>query len=137
MSILDQFETNEKKEIEGVEISFPPNDDGSIPVFIIAATSRTNQKYSAALEKAVRPYKGNIKELGNARAEVLYRAVFVETVLKGWKNVQDRDGKEIPYSKEEALKLFQRAPRLYDRLNAEAADIENFKDAVREEQAGN
>lgn len=137
MSILEQLETDPKKENEGVAIEFPPNKDGSIPTFIIAATSRANQKYAKELERVTRPYKGNLSALGNEGAERLFREVFAKTVLKGWKNVKEKDGTEIPYSYDAAIKLLERLPRLYDKLSAEAAEIENFKAAVREDESGN
>ncbi len=137
MSIFEQYETDLVKESEGAEVTLAPNNDGSVPTFILAATSRNNQKYNVALEKAVKPFKNNLKDLPNEKAFDLYLKVFIDTVLKGWRNIQDKNGQGIPYSKETAYELFKKLPRLYDKLTADAADIETFKEAVREEAAGN
>lgn len=137
MSLYDQYGTDAKKEAEGVEVTFPPNADGTVPTFLIAATSKSNQKYAKALEQATKPYRRNMDAMKPETAEALYKDVFVKTVLKGWKNVQDRDGNELPYSQANALKLFEDLPRLYDDLNSRAGSIDLFREAQQEEEAGN
>lgn len=137
MSIHDEFATDQKKEIEGAKISLSPNKDGTIPAFFVAATVRTNSKYQKALEAATKPYRGNISAMGNEGAEKLYRKVFIDTILKGWEHVQDEKGNEISFSKESAEALFIKYPRLYDKLQSEAGDIENFKEAQQEIESGN
>lgn len=137
MSLYDQYATDAKKEVEGVEVTFPPNEDGSVPTFVLAATSKANQKYAKALEQATKPYRRNMDAMKPETAEALYKDVFVKTVLKGWKNVRDRDGNDLPFSRENALKLFEDLPRLYDDLNSRAGSIDLFREAQREEEAGN
>lgn len=137
MSLYDQYGTDAKKEVEGVEVTFPPNADGTVPTFIVAATSKNNQKYAKALEQATKPYRRNMDAMKPETAEALYKEVFVKTVLKGWRNVQDRDGANIEYSREAALKLFEDLPRLYDDLNSRAGSIDLFREAQKEDEAGN
>lgn len=137
MSLFDLYGTDEKKEVEGVEVTFPPNEDGSVPTFVIAATSKSNQKYSKALELATKPWRRNIESMGTENAERIYREVFAKHVIKGWRNVQDKDGTEIPFSVENAMELFKKLPRLYDDLTQRAGSIELFREAQREEEAGN
>lgn len=137
MSLFEQYGTDAKKEAEGVEVTFPPNKDGTLPTFVVAATSKNNQKYAKALEAATKPYRRNMDAMQPEVAERIYRDVFVKTVLKGWSNVQDKDGNAIPYSREAALDLFEKLPRLYDELNSRAGSIDLFREAQREEEAGN
>lgn len=140
MSIFDQLQTNVQKEADGVPIEFGANKDGSIPTFIIAAISRTNTKYTKEMERVTKPYRRNgglIQSLGDERAESLVMDVFIKTVLKGWKNVQDRGGNEIEFTPANAKKIFTEVPRLYDILNNSANSVELFQDEAREEEAGN
>jgi len=137
MSLFDQYETSPTKEIDGVPVQFAPNDDGTVPTFIIAATSKTNARYAKALDSATKPWRRNMDAIGNEKAESLYRDVFIKTVLKGWSNVQDRDGKDIPYSQQAAIDLFKRLPRLYDAIVDQAGSIEIFKEEAREGEAKN
>lgn len=136
-----QFKTNSVKEIEGVEIEFPEaqNDDGSIPTFIISRMGKGNKAYSKALEAATRPYRRQV-ELGtmkNEVAETLFMGVFCDTVLKGWKNVQNESGEAIAFSKDSAMALMAELPDVYERLQEEAKLSANFRDSALEAEAGN
>ena len=96
MSLYKQFATNSEKEMEGVEVQMTEaeNEDGSIPTFVVSRMGKSNKRYSKALEAATRPYRRQI-ELGtmnNDKAEEIFMGVFVDTVLKGWKNVRGEDG---------------------------------------------
>lgn len=141
MSLYKQFKTNAEKEAEGVEIEFneATNDDGSVPTFTISRMGKSNKRYTKALEAATRPYRRQI-ELGtmkNEVAEEIFLNVFVDTVLKGWKNVRDENGAELPFGKQTAVKLFQDLPEVYERLQEEAKQSANFRDLALEEEAKN
>ena len=139
--LFKQFKTNASKEVEGVEIEFPEaqNDNGTIPTFIISRMGKANKAYSKALEAATRPYRRQV-ELGtlkNEIAEGLFMGVFVDTVLKGWKNVQDENGEEITFSKEAATRLLEELPDVYERLQEEAKLAANFRDSGLEAEVKN
>ena len=141
MSLYKQFKTNAEKESEGVEIEFneAANDDGSVPTFTISRMGKSNKRYTKALEAATRPYRRQI-ELGtmkNEVAEEIFLNVFVDTVLKGWKNVRDEKGGELPFGKQSAVKLFQDLPEVYERLQEEAKQSANFRDLALEDEAKN
>uniref|UniRef100_A0AAU7YUE3 Virion structural protein n=1 Tax=Stenotrophomonas phage vB_SmaS_QH3 TaxID=3229738 RepID=A0AAU7YUE3_9CAUD len=136
-----QFKTNSAKESEGVEIEFPEaqNDDGTVPTFVISRMGKSNKAYSKALEAATRPYRRQV-ELGtmkNEVAETLFMGVFVDTILKGWKNVQDENGQPIAFSKDSAIALLGELPDVYERLQEEAKLSANFRDSVLESEAKN
>lgn len=136
-----QFKTNSAKESEGVEIEFPEaqNDDGSIPTFIISRMGKSNKAYSKSLEAATRPYRRQV-ELGTMKNEVaegLFMGVFVDTILRGWKNVQDENGQPIAYSKDAATALLNELPDVYERLQEEAKLSANFRDSALEAEAKN
>jgi hypothetical protein len=141
MSLYKQFATNSEKEMEGVEVQMTEaeNEDGSIPTFVVCRMGKSNKRYSKALEAATRPYRRQI-ELGtmnNDKAEELFMGVFVDTVLKGWKNVRGADGKVLEFSKPNALKLFADLPEVYERLQEEAKLSANFRDEALEAEAKN
>lgn len=139
MSLFEQFETNAEKESEGVEIQYGPNKDKTIPTFIISRMGKSNKRYSKALEAATRPYRRQV-ELGtlkNETAETLFMGVFVDTVLKGWKNVQDRDGTEIPFTKDAATRLLTDLPELYEDLQDKAKSASLFREESLDDEAGN
>jgi hypothetical protein len=139
MSLYTQFKTNAEKEVEGVEIQYGPNEDGTIPTFIISRMGKSNKAYTKALEAATRPYRRQI-ELGtmnNDTAETLFIGVFAKTVLKGWKNVRDESGVEIAFSEKAAVKLLTDLPEMYDDLQEKAKSASLFREEAIEEEAGN
>jgi len=141
MSLYKQFATNTEKEIEGIEVQMTEaeNDDGSIPTFVVSRMGKSNKRYSKALEAATRPYRRQI-ELGtmnNDKAEEIFLGVFVDTVLKGWKNVRDESGADMPFTKQTATKLFKDLPEVYERLQEEAKLSANFREVSLEEEAKN
>lgn len=141
MSLHKAFKTDTNKESEGVEIVLTEaeNKDGTFPTFVVARTGGANKRYTKAIEVATRPFRRQI-ELGtmqNDKAETIYREVYIETVLKSWKNVKDENENDIPFNKENARKLLTELPELYERLQAESKDIANFRDAALENEAKN
>lgn len=139
MSLYTQFKTNAAKEVEGVEIQYGPNEDGTIPTFVISRMGKSNKRYTKALEAATRPYRRQI-ELGtmnNDTAESLFLGVFVDTVLKGWRNVKDETGNEIPFGKETAIKVLSDLPELYDDLQEKAKSASLFREEALEDEAKN
>jgi len=136
-----QFKTNPTKESEGIRIEFQEaqNDDKTIPVFIISRMGKANKAYSKALEAATRPYRRQV-ELGtmkNEVAEAIFLQVFIDTILRGWENVQDENGELLVYSKESAVKLLTELPDVYERLQEESKISSNFRDFTLEEEAKN
>lgn len=141
MSLYKQFATNTEKEIEGIEVQMTEaeNEDGSIPTFVVSRMGKSNKRYSKALEAATRPYRRQIElaTMNNDKAEEIFLGVFVDTVLKGWKNVRDESGADMPFTKQTATKLFKDLPEVYERLQEEAKLSANFREASLEEEAKN
>ncbi|MCB1238982.1 MAG: hypothetical protein KDB30_04810 [Tetrasphaera sp.] len=139
MTLYNQFATDREKETDGVEVSYAPNEDGTVPTFVVARTSKTNKQYTKALEKAIRPYKRQI-DLGtmdNDVAEEIFRTVFAKTILKGWSGIQDKDGNEFPYTTANAIKLLTDLPDLYEDLQERAKSAAAFKQESLEDDAKN
>ena len=139
MSLFEQFETDNAKEIEGVPVKYAPNADGTIPTFYLSRMGKANKKYSKALDKATKPYARQMQlgTLAEETAEDLFRGVFVKTVLKGWENVRGKDGLELEFTPENAADLFKKLPDLYDDLQEKARSAALFREEINEADAGN
>lgn len=147
MSLRKTFKTNPTLEIEGVEIVVGISEDNGKPIAIrVSRMSRSNKRYTKALEAATRPHSAAIanETLDNELGNKLLREVFVDTVLLGWTNVlksdltgNPKDKDELPFSRENALALFDEMPDLYDDWEKRAKSAANFRDVERETNAGN
>lgn len=139
MSIYKQYKTDAARENQGARIEKGSNEDGTQIVFIIARTGKTNTSYKLASERAFKPHKAAIKagNLSNETAEVLLMDLFCGHLLKGWENVRDEDGKELPFSVDNAKKLMTDLPDLYAELTEASNDVSLFLDSNREADAKN
>lgn len=146
MSLSKTYATDTTKENEGVKVSMPQNDDGSIPYFIIARTGRANKRYTKALERNMRPVQAQIrtKTLGNEQADTLLMSSFIEGALQSWGNIELADVTGNPEDKgfadfnpENAGKLFTRLPDLFADLTEQANDVALFRSGENEEIAKN
>ncbi len=132
MSLYKQFKTNSQKEVDGIRIKFDEvvNEDGTTPVFIISRMGKGNKPYQKNLEARVRPYRRQIElnTLANETSEKVFLNVFVDTILKGWENVQDENNVEIPYTRENAIRVMSDLSDVYERLQEESKIASNFRD---------
>lgn len=146
MSLRSQYATDISKEVDGVQVPQPANEDGSVPSFTIARMSKSNKRYQQALTSAIRPHQ-RAQQLGTLPTEVaekIFLEVFCQHILKGWTNVlaadvtgDDKAKGFIDYNKENAIKLMQRLPDLYDNLSEVANSASMFREGTLEEEAGN
>lgn len=139
MSLYKTYQTNNELENKGVELLYGVNDDNTEIKFFVARAGKSNKAYQKALEVTFKPHRRSMQlgTLSEDTASKLMLEVFATTVLKGWENVQDENGKEMAFNKENAIKLLTDLPELYDDLSEKANNVANFRDESREEDAKN
>ena len=139
MGLFDQYKTDAVKENDGVSVEFGTNTDGTVISFVLGRSGKSNKAYVKLLASTLKPYQRSIelKTADNGILETKLQEVFAGSVLKGWANVQDENGASIPFSKENAIALFQALPDLYEELNAKSNDISLFRVAALETETGN
>ena len=146
MSLTKQFHTNPEIENAGVEIKYAPNEDKSVPTFVIARAGKSNKRYQVALNAALKPH-ARAQQLGTLApemAEEIYMGVFIGTILKGWSNVlmSDVTGNKADkgyadFNAENAKALFARLPEIYDDLVDKSNSASLFREETNEEDAKN
>lgn len=139
MNLYNQFKTDETLETDGIFIEYGETADGKPIRIRIARAGGKNKAFTKALEKATRPHRKAIQtgSLDSATADKLYREVFVDTVVLGWENVTDENGKPLEFNRENALKVFTDLPDLFQDLRDQAANSALFREEVLEEDLGN
>lgn len=138
-SLYKTYKTDAEKEIKGVEITFEPNEDGTVPTFIISRIAESNKEYTKALDAATKPYRRQMQlgTLPKAKDKAIFLDVFVSTIVLGWSNVQGEDGQNIPFNKANAIKLFTDLPDLLTELQVQASDAALFRVTALEDEAKN
>lgn len=144
MGILTKtYATDDKKESEGVWIDVGVEGD-TVARMRILRMGQSNKKFAkrfATLSKKLRLVRGN-KQALEAKA---LREAFVETCLLEWENIENinkalpGETKEefMPLTRDNALKLFEALPELFDMIVGQAMELENFQSEANEEEAKN
>ncbi len=146
MSLSTHFKTNHDLERKGVDVEFPPNDDGSIPTFTIARAGSNNPDYQKVSERIMKPHRRAIavNAVPRAQQDRLTREIFAEAGLVGWRNVlasdvtgNSEDTGFAEYSKDAAVMLLTNLPDLYASLIEISVTHSTFQDVEREADAKN
>ncbi len=98
-----------------------------------------NARYREHRDKLLRPVLRRLRagEIDSAEMEDVTIRVFARTVLLGWKNLQDDDGQEIPYSEVKALELMRSHRDFFLMVQELALDAEMFRARDAEESRKN
>lgn len=130
-SLYDLYETSGEAEANGAWVDLGPSS------FLLARTGGANENFMKTASKRLKPYQAALDQLSKPAADELAIGIFVDTVLLGWKNVKDRAGNVIEFSKEAAKKLLKELPNLFQVLQAEAGKMSNFTQANLDAAAKN
>lgn len=88
------------------------------------------QKVNQSMAKYHKPYAKLIESnrLGIEETNLVMAKVFVDSCLISWKGVKDEEGNDLPYSFDNAVKLFTALPELFNALFKYCSEMESFKE---------
>jgi hypothetical protein len=139
MSLRKKFKTDRKSENEGIWLDY-----GDGQQILVARASRSNKRFQAAGQKFFRKYRQQFKHglIPDEIQEKIAYETYAKTIVLDWKGVRAEDigekgKKEVPFTFENCVRLFQNLPDLFDDLQAQAQNAQLFLEEVREEDAKN
>lgn len=118
------FKTSRELEVEGRRFEI---DDSTF--FQIRRYFAGNPKIKESLTAHYKPYAKQV-DMGTMLPEKMREIeikVFVETCVITWEGILDENGQPIPFSQDNAIKLFTGLPDLFDKLKEYAEDFNNYK----------
>lgn len=118
MAKLSKFAISTTAAKEGVEVDLG---DG----LIVRVAKANNEKYQAYLKQVLKPYERQVRN-GSLDEKIfakLYNEAVAETILLGWKGLEDDNGAEIPYTKEKAIEILTNPE--YEEFKALVVDLAN------------
>lgn len=132
-SPYDLFSTDASVENQGITLDF-----GDFAIRI-ARAGGANKKYAKALVRILKPYRKAIatNTIAEKKQNELMAEVYAETVILDWVGVNDKDGVEMPFNKENCVKLLTDLPVLFQQIMADAENFNNFKAVEVENVAKN
>lgn len=139
MSLYKKFETDRSLEKQGITLDYGPNSKGVAIEIQIARAGGSNDAYLKRMEAKAKPHRRQIQHetIERAQLENIVKEVYAETIVLGWSGVEDRDGNDMPFSKDNCLKLFNDLPDLYADIQEQAQSSALFRMTVREGDAKN
>lgn len=139
MSLYKQFKADPNLEKDGIVLQYADNSKGEPIEFRIARAGGGNAAFTKRLEVLTKPYRRQIQTETIERAQVdkLIRQAYAETVVLGWKNVEDEAGNPLPFTVENCVKLFTDLPDLFADIQEQAQKAVLFRAELREADAGN
>lgn len=111
---------NEKLEIYGAEMKYMGT------TFIVARANNIN--FKKHFREVLKPYKNELdrNRLSSEIAEDLMIGTVAKTILVGWKNLKDLDGKEWEYSVANAESLLKDDKDAYEAITEFSENIDNY-----------
>jgi hypothetical protein len=134
MDLYKQFKMNEVCEKDGITLDY-----GDGVEIKIARAGGANKKYTKAIERMARKYRRQIQlsTLAEDVAKKLWINIYAETIVLNWKGVKDENGKKLSFSKDNCVKLFTDLPDLFADIQAQAQNLDLFRNEIREIDAKN
>lgn len=131
--LFNKFAVDEKKEVEGVEISLG---DGA---FITVARS-DNQNFNEKILEASEKHLADIKALPKKEAVELDRkilcGVMAGTILTGFRGMSYK-GKALKYSVENATMLLLELKEFFKLVRSHSMNIENYRVKIETDDVKN
>jgi hypothetical protein len=139
MSLFKQFATDPELEKKGILLDYGKNADGTSICIRIARAGGANKQFDKRMEALTKPIR---RQLQNETAEAeqidtIFRKLWAETVVLGWENVQDEDGKPIPFNVANCVALFDKLPDLFADIQEQSRKAALFRKANLEADAKN
>ena len=127
------YKSDVSKENEGTWIPVGPYQ------FKLARAGAGNAAFKKMASQKFKPYAVAIQNdtLPEAIAQDLTVELFVETIVKDWKDIPAEDGSPLAFSKEAATKLFVDLPELFTEVREASLKLSNFRTEAIEAIAGN
>lgn len=139
-TLYRKFKTDPEAEREGQWVTIDTTEDGRPIRFRIR--SADSDKVRKVANDLAKKNRGKFIAAGSQLTPELEDSTTIEILVQGivvtWENVDAEDGSLLPYSKENARKLFTDLRELRKELNVLAATAETFRAReLVEEMAGN
>lgn len=135
MGLYTRYGNNKSKELEGVWIEYP---DGVR--LLMKRAGGLNVEYRKALTEKMEPHQRTLKlgqELADCVASGLLAQAMAETVILDWEGVTNAQGKPLPFTVENCVKVFTDLPEFFLQVRFDADNRAHFALDAQDEDAKN
>ena len=121
----DLFKNNENLETgQGVTLQYPGFS------ITIHRAGGSNKKFAMILSAKLKPFRHQLDRglLDDEISKRILHESYAEGVVIGWKDVKDANGKNMPFTKENVVKLFDDLPDLFQDVKEQAENVSLFRE---------
>lgn len=117
------FKTDENLETRGVVLNY-----GDFKI-TVARAGGANKKYQKVFEAKTRPYRRAIQAgtLDEATDKKAMAETYAEAVVLGWEGMKDAEDKDLPFTRENVVKVFLDLPDLFADVVDQATKVSTFR----------
>lgn len=133
-SPYDLFQSDKELEAgKGVVLEYPGFE------ILIHRAGGANKKFEKIFTEKFKPHRRKHEQglLDSETAEQIMIEAYAEGVVIGWKNVKGPDGKDIPFSVQNCVKLFTDLPELFKDVQDQANSFTTFRKIEEETDVKN
>lgn len=137
--LYNQFKTDGNLEKEGIVLDYGPNSSGKPMQIRIARAGGTNIAFSKSFERHTKPYRRMFQTgvIDDALSQQVMRQVYVDSVILGWENIEDENGKELAFTSDNVNKVLTDLPDLFVDIVEQSKNAALFRATIRESDLKN
>lgn len=139
MRVLEAFETSNDLIKEGKKCEITFQGEKIADVWVRPADHSLNADYRREIaEQSIDLAKsGGLEDISDEKdREILWR-VYARTIIVNWEFADPKDQKAFPFTEENAVKLFRKAPKFFEGIQRGALRWTEFRKKHIEDAAGN
>ena len=123
-NLYKRFKTDENAEKNGVWISY---DEGV--EFLLRRAGSANPHYRTAVDYHMGPYRRRFQNgtVDEKKSRELMARVYADAVVADWKGVTDEAGNILECTKENVFKVLMDLRELFDSIQKDAGEIDQFR----------
>lgn len=119
-----RFETSKDLEKDGVIL-----DLGQGVEIVVARAGLGNPRFDLAQRRISAPLRAQLLrgDIDTAVARKMTIDIYAEAVVLGWKNVTDRDGNDLPFTRENVVRVLTDLPDVFESIVQMATSSAAYK----------
>lgn len=123
---IDDYVTDKNMELDGVDLSF-----GKGRCITIRRAGGSNAKFTTYVASKLRDNEISVNgdAMDDHKAKGIMYDAYAKLVVIGWKGWLDETGKEIEFSYDNCVSLFNSSREIYEHVVTQANTLNNFRSA--------
>ena len=132
-SNIDDYVTDPKIEIEGVDLAF-----GKDRFITVKRAGGANVAFTNYIAMKFEQHKNEVSRnvFTDEKAREIMQEAYARFVAIDWRGWKDGEGHEVPFTVQDCIELFNESREIYEAVVTQCNNLNNFR-AVQVKESGN